>query len=298
MLYYVNTKILLLMNVKTLKLTGKQIPEVLQQIPDPPKQLYVCGNLNELLDSLCLAVVGSRKVTPYGKAVTNSLVGAMARQGIVIVSGLALGVDGLAHQAALQVHAKTIAVLPCGLDRIYPASHYQLARQIIEQGGALVSEYPEGTEPFPINFIGRNRLVSGLSSGVLITEAGERSGTLHTANFALEQGRTVMAVPGNITNPLSVGTNSLIKTGAAAITQPEDILAALDLELVEKETQEIVADNSNELAVLELLKDGVTDSAELQQRSQLKPSVFSQTLTMLEITGRIKALGAGHWTIR
>lgn len=286
------------MNVKTLKLTGKQIPEVLQQIPDPPKQLYVCGNLNELLDSLCLAVVGSRKVTPYGKAVTNSLVGAMARQGIVIVSGLALGVDGLAHQAALQVHAKTIAVLPCGLDRIYPASHYQLARQIIEQGGALVSEYPEGTEPFPINFIGRNRLVSGLSSGVLITEAGERSGTLHTANFALEQGRTVMAVPGNITNPLSVGTNSLIKTGAAAITQPEDILAALDLELVEKETQEIVADNSNELAVLELLKDGVTDSAELQQRSQLKPSVFSQTLTMLEITGRIKALGAGHWTIR
>ncbi len=281
-----------------LTLTDSSIPEILRQIPDPPKQLFVIGDLSSLLNRPRLAIIGSRKVSPYGRAVTNSLSEAVARQGIVVVSGLAIGVDGLAHQAALDGHGATIAVLPCGLDHIYPASHYQLAQSIVKQGGALISEYPERTEPYPINFIARNRLVSGLSDGVLISEAAEKSGTLHTANFALEQGRTVMAVPGNINNPLSVGTNNLIKTGAIPVTQPEDIIAALNLELTSSTQQELLADNKAELIILTLLNEGITDGTELQQQSKLEASVFNQTLTMLEITGRIRSLGASHWTLK
>lgn len=283
--------------VKKLTLKGDGIPEILRQIPDPPEVLFVMGDLSSLLEKPRLAVVGSRKVSPYGKAITASLTEAVARQGVVIVSGLALGVDGLAHQAALNAPGRTIAVLPGGLDQVYPSTHYHLAQRILKQGGALVTEYPEGSEPYKFNFIARNRLVSGLSDGVLITEASAKSGTMHTAGFALDQGKTVLAVPGNITSPLSEGTNNLIKSGASPVTGPQDIFAALKIE-ASKEQLEIIANNEAEHIILNLLKNGLTDSSELQARSQLTPAVFNQTLTMLEITGRIKPLGANHWTIR
>lgn len=285
------------MNVKTLTLKGKDLPEILRSIPNPPKQLFVIGDLDSLLKRPRLTVIGSRKVSPYGRAVTTSLTQAAARHGIVIVSGLAIGADGIAHQAALDAGGQTIAVLPAGLDRIYPASHHNLAQQILEQGGALVTEYPEGTILQKFHFLERNRLVSGLSDGVLITEAAERSGTLATANFALEQGRVVMAVPGNISSPLSVGTNNLIKTGATPVTQPEDIFSALSLDLADHQT-EIVADSAAEYTILTLLKEGVTEGTEIQLQSQLEPAIFNQTLTMLEITGRIRPLGANHWALR
>lgn len=296
MLYCVNTKILLLMDVKKLTLKDPTFPEVLRDIPDPPKQLFVLGDLTPLLAKPKLAVVGSRKVSPYGRGVTSSLAGAAARYGIVIISGLAIGADAVAHQAALDAGGQTIAVLPTSLDRIYPASHHHLAKQILEKGGALVSEYSDGSEVYKLNFLARNRLVSGLSDGVLITEAAERSGTLATANFALEQGRVVMAVPGNISNPLSVGTNNLIKTGATPVTQLEDIFAALDLTLKDVQS-EVLAHNETEQAILELMKAGMTDGAALQVKSKLDPAVFNQTLTMLEITNRIKPLGNNHWRI-
>lgn len=283
--------------VKKLTLKGDGIPAILRQIPDPPKILFVMGDLPSLLENPRLAVIGSRKVSPYGKAVTASLTEAVARQGVVIVSGLALGVDGLAHQAALNAPGRTIAVLPSGLDQVYPSTHYHLAQRILKQGGALITEYPEGSEPYKLNFIARNRLVSGLSDGVLITEAAAKSGTMHTASFALDQGKAVMAVPGNITSPLSEGTNNLIKSGASPVTTPQDIFAALKIE-VSKEQLEIVADNEAEYIILSLLKNGLTDSSELQARSQLKPAVFNQTLTMLEITNRIKPLGANHWALK
>ncbi len=202
---------------------------------------------------------------------------------------------GLA-EAALEANGKTIAVLPAAVDEIYPRSHVYLAREILQKGGALISEYPTGTEPLRHNFIARNRIVSGLSDAVLVTEAAEKSGTLHTANFALEQGRTVMAVPGDITNELSKGTNNLIKAGAVPVTSAKDIFEALKIEVLESPS-EVVAASEEEAVLLKLLSQGISEASELQLRSELPATLFNQTLTMLEITGKAKPLGAGHWRI-
>ncbi len=284
------------MKINTLTLTDPDYPSQLATISGPPKQLYYLGDVVSLLELPRLAIVGSRKVTPYGRAVTSQLARAAAEQGIVIVSGLALGVDALAHQAALDGGGKTIAVLPSGLDRIYPATNRQLAKQILEQGGALITEYPFETEPMKHNFIARNRIIAGISDGTLITEAAVKSGSLHTANFALEQGRSVMAVPGPITSQLSGGTNNLIKTGAAPITELSDILEALGLS-TETNKPAPNAANAEEAAILDLMVSGVTDGGELLSSSKLSAVMFNQTLTMLEITGKIRPLGAGHWCI-
>jgi DNA processing protein len=282
--------------VKTLTPKSPLYPAQLQYISDPPRQLYYLGNLEGALAQPRLAIVGSRKVSAYGKSITASLAKAAAEQEITIVSGLALGVDGIAHQAALEAGGKTIAVLPSGLDKIYPATHHQLAERILKQGGALITEYPFGSEPFKTNFIARNRIVSGISNAVLITEAAVKSGSLHTANFALKQGKTLMAVPGNITSELSAGTNNLIKVGATPVTEIRDILVAMNLQQVSKRAMPLGA-NQEELSILDLLQQGISDSSELLHHSQLAPQIFNQTLTMLEITGKIRPLGAGHWGI-
>lgn len=284
------------MKIQAITTRSKAFPELLTHIPDPPKQLFVLGDMETVLMRHRLAVVGSRKVTPYGRAVTTKLTQEVASKGVAIISGLALGVDALAHQAALDAGGVTLAVLACGLDAPYPATHRQLARNILRQGGALLSEYPEGTPPLPHHFIARNRLVSGLCDAVLITEASEKSGTLHTANFALEQGRTVMAVPGNITSQASMGTNNLIKAGATPVTSADDILEALGLE-GSQEQLEILGTTEEESIILRLLQSGTTDGSELQVLSKLDPALFNQTLTMLEITGKIRPTGAGHWTV-
>lgn len=286
------------MTVKKITQNDSAFPGKLKHIPQPPKELYVLGDIEPLADKPVVSIVGSRAVTPYGKQVTNRLASELASQGIAIVSGLALGVDALAHTAALEAGGYTVAVLPSSLEAIYPATNRQLAKRILENGGALISEYREtDLQAFKANFIERNRLVSGLCDGLLITEAAERSGTLHTANFALDQGKTVMAVPGNITSANSVGTNSLIKTGATPVTSVKDVLHALNIHH-QTTLLETVAANADEAAILDLLKQGITDVAELQTGSKLDPAAFNQTLTMLEISGKIKPLGAGHWSIR
>jgi DNA processing protein len=282
-------------SIQTLAIHDPEYPEYLRNIPNPPKQLYYIGNLVPLLSMPRLAVIGSRRVSPYGRGVTQKLAEAAAAKGVVIVSGLALGVDGIGHQAALDVKGKTIAVLAGGLDIIHPSSHHRMAEEIVWNGGAIISEYPLGTTPYKTNFIARNRIVSGLSDAVLITEAAEKSGTLHTANFALEQGKTVMAVPGNITSLLSAGTNNLIKAGAMPITSPSDILNTFDLSQITPEQARLPL-NAEEAVILQLMAEGVSDSSELLSRSKLSAPVFSQTLTMLEITGKVRPLGAGHWT--
>jgi DNA processing protein len=284
--------------VKIRKITPKdsEFPDSLRQIPSPPKELYVLGNLAAILGKPSLSVVGSRKVTPYGKTAVSELVRPAAASGVVIVSGMAIGMDALAHKAALEVGGQTIAVLACGLDKPYPLIHHQLARDILQNGGVLISEYPPGTPPMQFRFIERNRLVSGLGGGVLIIEAAQRSGTLHTANFALEQGKSVMAVPGNITSAYSMGTNLLIKTGATPVTTPDDIFEALGLTKILTD-KEIIAANADEAVILKLIKKGTTDGSELQQASKLDTALFNQTLTMLEISGKIKPLGAGHWAL-
>lgn len=273
------------------------VPECLQSIPNPPKTLYATGvDMEEIMRRSRVAIVGSRKVTSYGKNVTTTFAHELARQGIVVVSGLAFGVDALAHTAALEAGGLTVAVLPTGLDKVYPSSHRQLAKCITRQG-MLLTEYPDGTLPLKHNFIERNRIVSGISDAVLITEAAEKSGTLHTARHAIEQGRKVFAVPGNITSPMSAGTNQLIKTGATPVTSPEDILAVFGITPQKQQKMKPKSSDPNEQKIINLLYAGTTDSTELQQQSGLEIPLFNQTLTMLEISGVIKSLGNNHFSL-
>jgi len=286
------------MNIKKITPSANGYPSLLSQIPSPPKQLYCLGkHLEELEGKPTIAIIGSRNVSPYGRHVTEELASGLARNGLVIVSGLAMGVDGIAHHATVEAGGTAIAVLPCGLDRIYPATNHNLAKSILAHGGTIVSEYPKNTDPRRENFVARNRIISGLSLAVLITEAAERSGSLHTANFALEQGREVLAVPGNITSQTSVGTNNLIKTGATPVTCVEDVLQALKIEALDPSKKEIEAATEEEHAIIILLKKGIIDGDELLARSELKPAIFNQTLTMMEITGKVKPGGNGTWLI-
>lgn len=274
----------------------KRIPKVLAGISSPPKQLYASqGNLNFLLKRPCLAIVGSRKVTPYGKEVTLQLSRQLAEQGITLISGLAFGVDSLAHQAALDADGGTIAVLPSALDTIMPASHTSLAKRIVLQAGALISEYEPGTPALIQHYIARNRLIAGLSQAVLITEAAENSGSLYTANFAKQQGKPVLAVPGNITSPSSAGTNKLLREGAIPIISYMDVLEALELEPHRAPAATIHGQNATEHALLELLLQGVTDGQELLRQSGLATESFNQTLTLLELSGKIRPLGGNRW---
>ncbi|MCA9332890.1 DNA-processing protein DprA [Candidatus Saccharibacteria bacterium] len=279
-----------------LTLENNNLPERLLDIPSPPKKLFLIGDRTLLESTHTLSVVGTRKVTAYGQAATTRIVKEVANCGVVIVSGLALGVDSIAHKAALEVSGKTIAVLPAGLDKIYPSSHRNLALSILEGGGLLISEYPPGTPALKQNFIARNRIVSGLGDGVLITEASKKSGTIHTANFGLEQGKTIMAIPGNITSPMSEGTNSLIKTGAILVTSPEDVLFGLGLESQQLKSA-VIANNSAEESILEPMRRGITEASKLLVESKLNPQIFNQTLSMLEITGRIRSAGGSHWVL-
>lgn len=287
------------MKVNKLLPDHSSFPGKLKHINPAPKTLFYVGNINDLDSKPVVSIVGSRAVTPYGRHVTERLARELASRGVIIVSGLALGVDAIAHAAALETGGNTVAVLPSPVTSVYPATNRNLAQKIIEQGGALISEYGDDdrSEAFKTRFIERNRLVSGLADVLLITEASDKSGTMHTANFALEQGKTVMAVPGNITSPTSAGTNNLIKTGALAVTDVSDVLTALGLD-AKTQQQDIFAANAEEQTILSLLRSGITDSTQLLSDSQLASPVFNQTLTMLEITGKIKPLGAGHWGLK
>ncbi len=278
------------------KLVGQQIPERLRVIDAPPRQIFYRGsNPRELLFKPTVSIVGSRKPTPYGRAVTQKLATEIARSGGVIISGLALGIDSVAHQACIEADGQTIAVLPCGPEMVYPATHRGLAKQIIDTGGALLTEFDEGTPPLRQNFIARNRLVSALGDIVIITEAAENSGTIHTASFALNQGKTVMAVPGPITSPLSKGTNNLIKAGALPLTATKDVLDLLGIDTKQQAT--VQAYSAEEQALITLLKQGITDGSVLLAESQLEPQIFNQTLTILEINAVIQPLGNNHWRL-
>jgi len=282
------------------KLTDSLIPPLLQELSDAPKMLFstlTAEELASLLQRPRVAIVGSRKVTAYGRRVTAELAAKLAAQGIVIISGLALGADAIAHQAALDAGGTTIAALPSPLERIYPSSHRDLAAQITKRGGALLSEYPRGTDTYPWSFVARNRIIAALSQAVIITEAAEKSGSLHTANFALEQGKDVLAVPGNITSETSKGTNNLIKAGAAPVTSYKDVLAALGLHEHDEKMTAARGANPAEQAILELLLGGTADGEALQRTSKLDIALFNQTLTMLELSGKVRSLGSNQWTL-
>jgi len=277
------------------------LPEPIREMPDPPKQLYIHANRLNALDDIMqrprVAIVGSRKVSDYGITMTTMLAKQLAGQGIVIISGLAIGVDELAHQACLEAGGLTAAVLPGPVHSVYPLSHKPLASMIITSGGLLVSEYSEGTETYRSNFVARNRIVTALSNVLLITEAAQNSGTLHTARFALEQGIDVLAVPGNATSKTSIGTNNLIKAGATPVTEVNDVLRALNLKTISDEAPKITGDNPEQQAIINLLYDGVTNGNQLLRQSQLQVQIFNQNMVMLQISAKIRPLGADRWAL-
>lgn len=272
--------------------------QITAHIPNPPKKLYYIGNLPEKRVPT-IAIVGTRKPTTYGVEVTNTLAYELASKGVVVVSGLALGTDALAHKAALSAKGVTIAVLPCGLNTIAPHTNRQLAIDIISNGGALVSEYHVDDEvAWKSNMHARNRIVSGLSDAILITEASARSGTLNTAAHALAQGKTVFVVPGNITSPSSAGCNALLKQGATPVTEAADILQVIAPDLVSAQGTLALGNNPIESKIIELLNCGVRDGEQIQRELGLQTGEFNTALTMLELNGTIRALGAHQWTLR
>lgn len=229
--------------------------QIISGIAKAPEKLYFVGKLPENRVPTA-AIVGSRKPTAYGREVTHKLAFDLANRGVIILSGLALGVDGIAHKAALEAGGTTIAVLANSVDTIYPASHRDLGQQIIEKGGAILSEYEPPTDPRQYRFLERNRIVSGLSDAIIITEAAARSGTLSTAARALEQGKEVFAVPGNITSPLSAGCNNLVKQGAHPITSAEDVLEIIAPNLLKTQEKFIFGSNEIEANIIKPYKPG------------------------------------------
>lgn len=285
------------MKIKKITKKHKQYPLYFQEIASPPKDLYLLGtDLDGYLPAV--TIVGSRKLTPYGQDVTYRLSYDLAKRGITVVSGLALGADGVVHRAALDAGGRTIAVLAGGLDSIHPRSHRNLAIDILRQNGTLMSEYPAGMPPLKQHFVARNRLVSAISDMVVVTEAAEGSGSLITARFAIEQNKLVGAVPGNITSGMSIGANNLIKSGATPITSAQDILDALGLQAAEQAQVELFGDTEEEQLIIEIIREGVTELEQIQLKSKLDPVLFNQSITMLEISGKIRPLGAAHWTLR
>ena len=262
-----------------------------------PNHIYFRGKLpNERIPSV--AIVGTRKPTAYGQEITVKFAEALAKKGVVVISGLALGVDALAHKACLDAGGTTIAVLPNSVDTVYPRTNAHLAEAIIEQGGALLSEYEPPTPMHTGYLLARNRIVSGLSDALLITEAAERSGTLSTAAHALEQGKEVFVVPGNITSPMSAGCNKLIKQGARPVTQVEDILEIIAPELLSAQSALPLGSTPLETSILTMIHGGMRDGDAMQQQSGAAVADFNLALTMLELAGSIRALGGNQWTLR
>src|SRR5690242_9657021 len=281
------------LHIGALRTIDPAYPRLLQEIPLPPPVLYVRGGLAPQ-DEWALAIVGTRRASPYGRQMTERLAGELARQNITIVSGLARGIDTVAHLAALEAGGRTLAVLGCGPDLVYPPENAKLAARIVECG-ALVTEFPPGTQPEAGNFPARNRLISGLSLGVLVTEAPETSGALITTRFAAEQGRDVFAVPGNITNRGSIGANRLIQDGAKLVLEANDVLSELNLHMVpqQQEMRELLPENATEAAILAHL--GAAGEPQhidaICRATGLGAAAVSGTLVMMELKGLVLLVG-------
>ena len=272
-------------------------PPRLKEIYDHPPVLYVRGSLLPE-DEWAIAVVGTRKASVYGRQVAEEIVTDLSHNRITIVSGLARGIDAVAHKAALAAGGRTIAIFACGLDIIYPAEHANLARQIVEHG-AIISDYPLGTRPKSEYFPRRNRIMSGLSLGTLVVEAGQTSGALITARMALEQNREVFAIPGSILSPVSVGTNGLIQEGAKLVRSYEDILEELNLTMAvqQLEMKELMPVTDPESTLLRHLSAEPVHIDEICHRSGLPIAEVSSALTMLELKGAVKQVAAMNYVL-
>ncbi len=276
-----------------------EYPAYLRQIPQAPPLLYARGNILEI-DQWAVAVVGTRRLTAYGRQITKELTRGLTVAGVTIVSGLARGIDAIAHQTALEMGGRTIAVLGSGLDCIYPPENRTLAKQIVETGqGAVMSEYALGVQPEAKNFPPRNRVISGLSMGTLVVEAGERSGALITAQFAVEQDRDVFAVPGNINSPASKGPNRLIQQGAKLAGSAQDILEELNVNMVSERAaiQISLPESAEEAKLLSLLSAQPTHIDELSRESGLASAAVSSALTVMELKGMAMQVGGMNYVL-
>ncbi len=290
--------IILLMAGKFFKLGQKGYPQRLADIKKPPEKLFYQGELDLSIFDQCLGVVGTRSMTDYGKEVADKFVRPIAQAGVTIVSGFMYGIDAAAHRACLEVGGKTIAVLGCGIDIIRPKRHAELKERIIESGGLMVSELPDDHPAFRWTFVKRNRIISGLSQAVLVVEAPKKSGSLITADFAFDQGRKVLAVPGPVTSSVTEGTSALIKKGADLVSSPEDILSVFNIntEEINKDEGQTYGDLS--LAEKELIanleKENMT--ADKLSRELEKPAgEIGQSLSMLSLKGLVGQNSRGEY---
>ncbi len=281
--------------IEIITLDDVQYPTRLKEIDQPPPVLYLRGTLISE-DNWAVAVVGTRRVSSYGRQVTEEISSFLAVNGVTVISGLARGVDAIAHQAALRAGGRTIAVLGCGVDRIYPPEHAQLAERIIANG-AVLSDYAMGTPPDASNFPPRNRIISGLSMATVVVEAGETSGALITAQFAVDQGRDVFAVPGNILALQSKGTNKLIAQGAHPLLSVRDVLDVLNLthNSAQRQSRSILPANETELKLMNVLTQEPLHMDEIRIQTGLPIERVSSTLAMMELKGLVRQVGGMNY---
>lgn len=285
---------LLKRNIKVITFSSPDYPPLLKQIHSPPALLYVRGD-HTVLSRHSVGVVGTRKISPYGKQITQDLASALSSSAITVVSGLAVGVDELAHRASFDGKGGTVAVLGSGIDdeSIYPSTNRVLASKIVAAGGAVISEFPLHTMPLKMHFPFRNRIIAGLSLGVLVVEADIKSGSLITARFALEENRQVFAVPGSVYNRMSAGPNGLIKQGATPVTEVSDILSVLGLEHadISAAVTAITPDNDLEALLLERLSQDPCHIDTMIREIKLPAESIISALTVMELKGKVRNTG-------
>ena len=283
--------------IKKISIKDRNYPILLRKIKNPPEVLYYKGEI--LTKENCFAIVGTRMCSPYGKRVTFEISGKLADLGLTIVSGLAPGIDTFSHMTAVEKRKRTIAVLGTGLDEksIYPRSNLDLAKKILKIGGCLISEYPPGAQGNRFTFPKRNRIISGLSLGVLVVEAKEKSGALITANWARKQKRKIFAVPGSVYSQNSKGTNLLIKKGATLVEKTDDILNELNLPFSLKEPESVKEGSEEENLILEALREDSLNIDKIIEKTKMPAAKVAGLLAILEIKGRVKNLGGNIFAL-
>ncbi len=283
------------MNFQTITQSSKEYPKLLKEISDAPTQLHVRGNIELLSHPNMLAVVGSRKAGTYGKQAIEKILPPVIKAGTPIVSGLAYGIDALAHKACVELKAPTIAVLGTGIDQIYPTSHNKLAEDILKHGGAIISEYDPGTPGSKHRFPERNRIVAGLCKATLIVQAAERSGSLITARLATESNRDVAVIPGQITDPLSMGTNRLLYDGATPILNAEDLLNLLGIDPEEEQQKQLTLNESaltgRQKVLIKYINHEPQHIDQITELAKMKPEKVSTLLLQLELADIIQNVG-------
>lgn len=290
------------LKIKTILKESQQYPSLLKEIPNPPSRIYVLGELPDDPPAAGpkIAIVGTRKATSQGRAIAKEMAKKLSDQGMIIVSGLAMGIDTASHEGAVAAGNKTIAVLGCGLDTIYPRQNENLAKKILELGGAIISEYPVGTPSFPNQFLERNRIISGLSIATIIIEAPKESGALVTARLAAEQGREVFVIPGPINNPNYYGSHKLIRDGARLVASIDDILEDLGINIginqLPYQHKSAFIKDENQLLILKTIQEAgqPLNIDKIIELTKLEPQVINQTIAILIINGLIKETEKGY----